>query len=178
MLAKKLILIILLFISTSYFGQTNSDSLLVFALKDKGVVLYSDYRYRVADTLERLERLYEVYLVNIDTCVPNFCRVKGYTTLPYLKDKQESNDVYWVENEDIESALHGDFSIYKEPFFITKDNLKLRISDYSDIYFKVNIIAVKNDWVKIQFNINNQSLIGWVESSSLCPLKHTSCFAN
>lgn len=175
----KLLLFLLSFlIAVSYFGQSKNTNSNVFALKDKDIVLYTDIRYHAADTLKRLNRLYEVYVVKVDSCVPNFCRVKGYYTLPYLKGKQESNNYFWVENENLVSALQGDFSIYRTPFSIKKENLMLRVEDYSDIYFKVDILDVNKNWVKIHFNINDQSLIGWVVSTSLCPLKHTACMSN
>ena len=49
------------------------------------------------------------------------------------------------------------------------------MEDFSDIYFEVDIITVKGDWVKIKFKVNDQSLIGWVDNVSLCPLKHAEC---
>lgn len=170
---KATIFLFLLVTTFSFFSQTNTN--LEFALKDKEVVLYEDIRYHAVDTLERLNRMYEVYIMQIDTCVPNFCRVQSYYTLPYINGKQESITTYWVENENLESALSGVFTVYKEPFLNTKENLKLKVEDYSDIYFKVTILTINKDWVNIKFKINDQELIGWVNSNSLCPLKHDSC---
>ncbi len=172
---KVFILCFLVFISFSLKGQKLFTGSSEFALKDKSVILYKDIRYHAADTLERLNRMYEVYLVEVDSCIPNFCRVKSYHTLPYMKNKQVSDRSYWVESENLESALHGAFSVFQEPFSINKENLKLRVEDFSDIYFKVDIITVKGDWVKIKFKVNDQSLIGWVDNVSLCPLKHAEC---
>ena len=165
----------LLVISFSFFSQVSNNSFIKFGLKDKKVILYEDIRYHSVDTLERLNRMYEVYLMKVDSCVPNFCRVKGYYTVPYLKGKKESMATFWVESENLESALSNHFSIYKEPFSTTKENLKLKVEDYSDIYFKVTILNIKKDWVKIKFTINDQELIGWVNSNALCPLKHEEC---
>lgn len=167
--------ILFIFTPISFLAQEQLTNSVEFALKDKDVILYKDYRYHPADTLERLNRMYEVYLMQVDTCVPNFCRLQSYYTLPYMKGRQESETTYWVENENLESALSGAFSIYKEPFLTSKENLKLKVEDYSDIYFKVNIIDISKNWVKIKFKINDQELIGWVVNTSLCPLKHTVC---
>lgn len=51
----------------------------------------------------------------------------------------------------------------------------LKVENYSDVYFKVDVITVLNDWVKIKFKINDQVLIGWVMSMNLCQLKHGEC---
>jgi hypothetical protein len=172
---KFFILYFLVFISFSLKGQNQFTGSTEFALKDKSVVLYKDIRYHASDTLVRLNRMYEVYLVEVDSCIPNFCRVKSYHTLPYMNNQQVSDSSYWVESENLESALHGTFSVFKEPFLTNKENLKLKVEDFSDIYFKVDIVTVKKDWVKIKFKVNDQSLIGWVDNTSLCPLKHAEC---
>lgn len=171
---KKVFLYLLLLSSVKGVTQLMYSNSIELAIKNNiGVNLYDSPNGSIIDSLESINIDIETCIVDIDSCMNEWVRIKKYYYVPWMKKRKSSDKISWIKINNLESTLQPYFRLYDKPSFLS-DTI-FEIKNNFEVYLKVEIMEVKREWIKIQFKINEKILEGWVINTDLCPLKHTTC---
>lgn len=105
--------------------------------------------------------------VTIDSQSGNWAKLKSVQLSPGL-DSLKQFDNSWILINELWLNLSNDSStIYNEPNI---SSTKMKVP-----FQTVNILEVKNNWAKVQFEYNGKKIVGWVSKEDQCGYPWTTC---
>jgi len=105
--------------------------------------------------------------VTVDSYINNWVKLKTVKISPVGRDYYELKNS-WIPIKDLWLNLSNDSSlIYSEPI---KNSKSIIVP-----FHMVNLIEIKDSWVKVKFESEGQLIIGWVAKENQCASPWTTC---
>lgn len=150
----------------------------VYFVKDTSVtlIIYDQAGGKEVDTLFNSSEKYCWYLLEIKAAeigwfqIENLLHIPGCEPFNIVYDNQPYRN-YWVKSENFRVDTQG----YHEVSLYASPNLTADVLFKSSAFIRCAVLDGYENWLKVEFTLDNQKHIGWLKSGDYCGYPWTTC---